>query len=58
MASGDRIDPTLLLSLGAGVGMLFRPVRRAIFGALSGMVRNFNDLMADVDIRVKILQKK
>lgn len=58
MASGDRIDPTLLLSLGAGVGMLFRPVRRAIFGALSGMVRNFNDLMADVDIRVKILQKE
>ncbi|MGI9358240.1 MAG: hypothetical protein ACR2ON_02435, partial [Paracoccaceae bacterium] len=58
MASGDRIDPKLLAALSAGAGLLFRPVRRAIFGALSGMVRNFNDLMADVNTRVKVLQKE
>ena len=55
LASGDRIDPRLLLSGGALLGAAFGPLKRAITKVVSAIGRNLNDVARHVNTRIAAL---
>ena len=55
LASGDRIDPRLLLGGGALLGAAFGPLKKAITKVVSAIGRNLNDVARHVNTRIAAL---